>query len=501
MLRLHNTLTRTVEPVRPLRPGQVSMYSCGPTVYRPVHIGNLRSFLLGDLIRRALAWTGVDVRQVMNITDVGHMTDEVYDRGEDKMLLAAADEGLAPSEIAAKYEAAFHRDSARLGIIPAEAYPRASGHIAEMIDLIGTLIERGHAYADSGTVYYDVTSFPGYGRLSRNSLDQLRAGHRLETLDHHKRHPADFILWKAAGPRRVVRFDSPWGEGYPGWHIECSTMALEVLGKLAGKPLETIDIHTGGEDNIFPHHECEIAQTCGATGRDTFARFWMHTRFLLVEGEKMSKSKGNFFTVRDVLEGKVTGRPVDPAVLRFELMKAHYRSNANFTKQGLEDSAGAVKRIRDAYRRASTSGQANPWSEDPHANPVFRDFVQALSNDLNISKALAVIFKHLPRSGALPDDTWLVLWHVDRLLGVVPSSDVYTTIGPVARQGATESPEKTVEAIGDYDDDLIQECKAIDDARLARDYATADALRQKLIDAGFEVQQINARTVARRKLA
>ena len=248
MLRLHNTLTRTVEAVRPLAPGAVSMYSCGPTVYRPVHIGNLRSFLLGDLIRRALVWTGLSVRQVMNITDVGHMTDEIYDRGEDKMLLAAADEGLSPEEIAAKYEAAFHRDSARLGIVPAEVYPKASGHIGQMIDLIGRLLDRGHAYVDGGTVYYDVTTFPGYGRLSRNSLDQLRAGHRLEAVDHHKRHPADFILWKAAGPRRVVRFDSPWGEGYPGWHIECSAMSIAYLG-------ERFDVHTGGVDLTFPPHE------------------------------------------------------------------------------------------------------------------------------------------------------------------------------------------------------------------------------------------------------
>ncbi|MGH9004153.1 MAG: class I tRNA ligase family protein, partial [Acidimicrobiia bacterium] len=216
MLALHNTLSREVEPVRPLQPGRVTMYSCGPTVYRPVHIGNLRSFLLSDLIRRALAWEGVAVHQVMNITDVGHMTDELRDRGEDKMLLAAADEGLTAAEVAAKYEAAFHRDIARIGILPAEAYPRASDHIDAMIELIGRLLERGHAYEEHGTVYYEVASFPNYGALSRNTLEHLRAGHRLDAVDHHKRNPADFILWKAAGPRRVVKFASPWGEGYPG---------------------------------------------------------------------------------------------------------------------------------------------------------------------------------------------------------------------------------------------------------------------------------------------
>ncbi|HEY3241339.1 MAG TPA: cysteine--tRNA ligase, partial [Acidimicrobiia bacterium] len=190
MLAVRNTLTRRVEPVRPLQAARVTMYSCGPTVYRPVHIGNLRSFLLSDLIRRALAWEGVAVYQVMNITDVGHMTDELHDRGEDKMLLAAADEGLSAAQVAAKYEATFHRDMARIAILPAEVYPRASDHLTQMIDLIERLLHRGHAYEEGGTVYYDVASFPGYGRLSRNTLEHLRAGHRLDAVDHHKRHPA-----------------------------------------------------------------------------------------------------------------------------------------------------------------------------------------------------------------------------------------------------------------------------------------------------------------------
>jgi len=334
MLRLHNTLTRTIEPIRPLAPGTVSMYSCGPTVYRPVHIGNLRSFLLGDLIRRALAWTGLSVRQVMNITDVGHMTDEIYDRGEDKMLLAAADEGLSPEEIAAKYEAAFHRDAGRLGIIPAEVYPRASAHIAEMIDLIGRLLDRGHAYVDAGTVYYDVTTFPDYGRLSRNSLDQLRAGHRLAAVDHHKRHPADFILWKAAGPRRVVRFDSPWGEGYPGWHIECSAMSIAYLG-------ERFDVHTGGVDLAFPHHEDEIAQSEGALGHPVVS-MWVHGDHLLFSGQKMAKSSGNVWTL-DRLEEE-GHHPLD---FRYLCLTSRYRRQLRFSP----DATGATRPARRRARR------------------------------------------------------------------------------------------------------------------------------------------------------
>ncbi|HYX79143.1 MAG TPA: class I tRNA ligase family protein, partial [Actinomycetota bacterium] len=252
-MRLYDSLTRELKDVVPVDEGTVKIYSCGPTVYRYIHIGNMRSFMLGDLIRRVLRLEGFEVRWIMNITDVGHMTDEVSDAGRDKMELAEADEGLSAGEIAEKYTNAFLEDADLVGIERADEYPRATDHIPEMIAIIEKLIRNGHAYEADGTVYYDVSTFPEYGKLSGNTIAQLRAGHRQElAVDPNKRHPEDFALWKKAGPNRLLRWPSPWGDGYPGWHIECSAMSMKHLG-------ERFDIHTGGNDNKFPHHEDEIA--------------------------------------------------------------------------------------------------------------------------------------------------------------------------------------------------------------------------------------------------
>ncbi|HEY4411333.1 MAG TPA: cysteine--tRNA ligase [Acidimicrobiia bacterium] len=457
MLCLHNTLTRTVEPVRPLVPGTVSMYSCGPTVYRPVHIGNLRSFLLGDLIRRALAWTGVTVKQVMNITDVGHMTDEIYDRGEDKMLLAAADEGLSPEEIATKYEAAFHRDSARLGIVPAEAYPKASGHIGEMIDLIGRLLQRGHAYVDGGTVYYDVTTFPGYGRLSRNSLDQLRAGHRLEAVDHHKRHPADFILWKAAGPRRVVRFDSPWGEGYPGWHIECSAMSIAYLG-------ERFDLHTGGVDLTFPHHEDEIAQSEGALGHPVVST-WIHGDHLLFSGQKMAKSSGNVWTL-DRLEEE-GHHPLD---FRYLCLTSRYRRQLRFSPDAL--AAAGKARSRLAAHLAEW-GEPAGAAASPAAKEWDQRFRDAVLDDLDFPKALTVVWGLAGEETVAAAERAALVRDWDRVLGLGIAA-----AGEAAAE-ASENEQLPPGAAG-----LLAAREA---ARAGRDWAESDRLRDALDDLGVEV--------------
>ena len=458
MLCLHNTLTRTVEPVRPLVPGTVSMYSCGPTVYRPVHIGNLRSFLLGDLIRRALDWTGVAVKQVMNITDVGHMTDEIYDRGEDKMLLAAADEGLSPEEIAAKYEAAFHRDSARLGIVPAEVYPKASAHIGPMIDLVGRLLERGHAYVEDGTVYYDVTTFPGYGRLSRNSLDQLRAGHRLEAVDHHKRHPADFILWKAAGPRRVVRFDSPWGEGYPDWHIECSAMSIAYLG-------ERFDVHTGGVDLTFPHHEDEIAQSEGALGHPVVST-WVHGDHLLFSGQKMAKSSGNVWTLdRLVEEGH---HPLD---FRYICLTSRYRRQLRFSPDALAAAGKARARLAaqlaDWGEAAGAAG--SPAAGSPAAGEWGQRFRDAVFDDLDFPRALTAVWGLAGDDAVAPVEKAALLRDWDRVLGLDLAAEAAAVEGEELPEGATE---------------LLESRRA---ARERKDWAESDRLRDALDGLGVEV--------------
>jgi len=479
------------------------MYNCGPTVYDYAHIGNFRAFVFADVLRRFLELVGYRVHQVMNITDVGHMTeDQIADGGgQDKMQLAmdrmkaakkagkvpidaVADPG-DPRQVAAYFTDAFLADARSLGLKITDEFPqhmpRATEHIPQMQALIKSLLDRGHAYiAPDGAVYYSVESFPGYGRLSGNTLDKLRGGGGGRVLEHHqakKRHSADFLLWKPDASH-VMKWDSPWGIGYPGWHIECSAMSMSRLGT------GTLDIHTGGEDNIFPHHECEIAQSSGVTGQP-FARFWLHTRFLLVEGQKMSKSSGNFFTVRDILSGRVTGRPMDAAVLRFELLKSHYRSNMNFTVKGLEDSAHAVRRLR-TFGENLKKHVHEPSDQVDLSHPVLATFTDALGDDLNMSGALAQVFKWLDRSDEPPAVALSVLEKIDHVLGVLDSK----------HSVQTDSSPQT----GDDEDSDKQQCRLIDAARLAKDFATADLLRAALIEKGYEVSTTKSGTVAVKRL-
>jgi len=468
-IRLYNTLSHQLEDFTPIEGQVVRMYNCGPTVYDFAHIGNFRAFVFADLLRRFLEFAGYEVNQVMNITDVGHMTeDQLADGGgQDKMELAAErlksakKQGAAdvdnpdnPYEVARYFETAFLDDAHALRLKIADDdeshRPRATEHIAQMIALIEKLIATDHAYvADDGAVYYDVQSFDQYGRLSGNTLDKLAhgAGGRVsESQTAGKRNPHDFLLWKP-DPAHLMKWDSPWGEGYPGWHVECSAMSMAALG------VETLDIHTGGEDNIFPHHECEIAQSCGATGKP-FANYWLHTRFLLVEGEKMSKSKGNFHTVRDLLT-----RGVDPAALRLELMRTHYRNNMNFTMKGLEDAHHMVERWRDLI------GDAELQPNQPMGDSgVERDFAAALADDLNISGALGAVNKWL---NTHPSDL-SPLVRIDSVLQVLKS----------AKPQAASSDDADIDA-------RVQQMQ---DARANKDFATSDAIRDELNEAGVEVR-------------
>jgi cysteinyl-tRNA synthetase len=508
-IRFFNTLTRSTEVFQPVQPDCVRMYSCGPTVYDFAHIGNFRSFLFADLIRRTLEFFGHRVHHVMNITDVGHMTDDASPDGggEDKMQAAArrlkedkksgrVPEGAVqnpddPWQIARYYTDAFLEDARTLGVKVAFEYPEnvlhATQHIDAMLEMIGQLISNGHAYVGGdGVVYYSVESFPRYGQLSGNTPDStlMGAGGRIsEENQAAKRHPADFMLWKP-DPSHIMKWDSPWGAGYPGWHIECSCMARRRLAA------DVIDIHTGGEDLIFPHHECEIAQTCGATGKDQFARFWMHARFLLVEGEKMSKSKGNFYTVRDVLQGRVrdekgqpTGVSVHPAVLRLELIKTHYRGNMNFTHKGLMDSAGVVRRLQDFRGRLEAACGGRAEAVD-FTHPVLRDFAQAIGDDLNIAGALGVI---LPWASGTPADAGAalgVLNRVNEVLGVAPLTPTVEVAG-----GGAEA------------DEIRELCRQLDDARKRKDFAAADGIRGQIQKRGYDVKTSPAGTVAEKRLA
>lgn len=407
-LKLHNTLSKQTELFTPLDPENkvVTFYTCGPTVYDFAHIGNFRAFLNADVLRRTLELLGYTVKQVMNITDVGHMTDDAVadGGGEDKMEVAqsrlaqAKKSGELPKDvsvdtsdpmaIAEFYENAFLQDSEALGMRivsdankDASLMPRPTQYIEEMIETVVSLISADHAYvASDGVVYFSVQSFEDYGKLSGNTVETLRSGEggRVDMdTQEVKRSPADFMLWKPDATH-LMRWQSPWGEGYPGWHLECSVMANTLLGN-------EIDLHSGGEDNIFPHHECEIAQSRCATGCDAFSKYWFHTRFLLVDGSKMSKSKGNFYTLRDLLDKGATA-----AAVRLELIKTHYRSNANFTLQGLKDSQRQI----DRWRRLKDWLTTHKNGASPENGPLQKakaQFVEALCDDLNVSGAIGAL--------------------------------------------------------------------------------------------------------------
>ncbi|GIK18403.1 MAG: cysteine--tRNA ligase [Leptolyngbya sp. PLA2] len=511
-LRLYNTLAKRVEPFVPADPTRITFYSCGPTVYDDAHIGNFRSFLAADLLRRWLESPlcrvarapddaeGVpgprQVVQVMNITDVGHMTDDASadGGGEDKMQAAARRLAEAkkagklppgasvdpndPYAIAAFYVERFKEDARRLGLRVVQdadrdptLMPRATRSVPGMIAMIERLIAKGHAYAvgpaGRQTVYFSVQSFPEYGRLSGNTLDRLRegAGERVDAAHQaEKRHPADFLLWKS-DPAHVMKWPSPWGEGYPGWHVECSVMALARLDPDHARG--EIDLHSGGEDNIFPHHECEIAQSCAFTGNPLYARAWFHPRFLLVEGEKMSKSKGNFFTARDLF-----ARGHEPAAVRLELIRTHYRSNANFTEQGLKDSARFVVRWRRFADEASAATDAGAADER-----ITRDFAAAMHDDLNIAGAIGSVNEWIgrtPRPTRADADTMRTLDAVLGLLALDRAEARATDLGVFV--GVDPSPE--VES-------LLRERA---EARRARDFARADSIRDRLAEMGYAIK-------------
>ena len=465
-MRLYNSLSREVEEVKPVDGKTVRMYSCGPTVYRYIHIGNMRSFMLGDLIRRTLRFEGTDVRWVMNITDVGHMTDEVTDTGRDKMELAMDDEGLTPQEIAQKYTDAFLEDADLVGIERADLYPRASDHIPEMIAIIETLIDKGHAYEVDGTVYYDVTTFPDYGKLSGNTLDALRAGHRQETVtDPNKRHPADFALWKKAGGGRLLKWPSPWGEGYPGWHIECSAMSMRHLG-------ERFDIHTGGNDNKFPHHEDEIAQSEGAVGHRVVS-IWVHGGFLQMSGQKMAKSAKNIKRVTDLAE-----QGIDPLAYRLLCFGTRYRSEMDFSWEAVEAAQLRLTHLRQRMADWTTAPRPAMLSEE--ALDFDRRFRDALADDLDLPAAIVVLEEVRSSSAVADTEKHALLGSWDQVLGL--------DLDRLAREGF-EIPEEV--------QTLVRER---DEARGAKDYARSDAIRDQLAAMGWEVMDTLEGTKVRPKL-
>ncbi len=459
-LHLYNTLTRRIEAFEPLTEGKVGMYHCGPTVYQRPHIGNYRAFLFADLLRRALELQGLEVLQVMNLTDVGHLTDDADD-GEDKMEVQARKDKIDPWKLVERVSAQFFSDLEALGIKPAHHYPRATEHIPEMVEMVEALLGKGHAYRVGDNIYFDVHSFPAYGRLSGNRIDELEAGARLEVNDE-KKHPADFALWKS-DPHHIMKWNTAFGpNGFPGWHIECSAMSQKYLGP-------HFDIHTGGEDNVFPHHECEIAQSVCANDKP-FVNLWMHTRFLQVDGGKMSKSLGNVYLLDDLEE-----KGFSPLDFRFLVLRSHYRGQLNFTWEALAGAAEARRNLRDFRGRLGAQAGGTPPGESARVVQADQAFRRALSDDLNTSAALAAVFElrnYTLREGldasAAASALAFLEETVDSVLGIFDPED--------ARDDALS--DARVEA-------LIRERT---EARASKDWARADEIRDELQAKGIVLE-------------
>ncbi|HOX38461.1 MAG TPA: cysteine--tRNA ligase [Candidatus Brocadiia bacterium] len=392
-----NTLTRRKEEFKPLREGFVGMYVCGPTVYGHSHIGHAKSYVSFDVIARYLRHIGYKVRYVQNITDVGHLTDDA-DSGEDKIAKRAKEERVEPMELVETYMRSYFEDMDALNALRPDISPRASGHIPEQIELVKTLIAKGHAYEVAGSVYFDVTSWRRYGTLSGQRLDEMEEAVRIDP-NEQKRHPSDFALWKKAEPQHIMQWDSPWGRGFPGWHLECSVMSMKYIGP-------TLDIHGGGLENSFPHHEDEIAQSEAATGQP-FARYWLHNNMVTVKGKKMGKSLRNFITLKDAFAGKFPQdeegnptpiRPFRPMVIRYFILTSHYRNPLDFSVEAMEAAEKGLKRLEatvGAIRKRliePASGEVSPGAKQM-IEELKSGFTAQMDDDFNSAGAIAELFK------------------------------------------------------------------------------------------------------------
>lgn len=454
-LSLYNDLTHQKEIFTPLEKGRVRFYVCGPTVYDYIHVGNARPFILFDILRRHMEDMGYEVVYVQNFTDI-----------DDKMINKARDLGISVDELAERFITAYFEDADALGIRRATMHPRATHYIPQIIKLVERLIERGHAYVVDGDVYFDVLSFPEYGRLSKQSLEELLSGARVE-IDPKKRHPLDFALWKAQKPGEPA-WDSPWGMGRPGWHIECSAMAIDILG-------ETIDIHAGGSDLLFPHHENEIAQAEAATGK-AFVRYWIHNGYLLIEEEKMSKSLGNIVSVREAM------RLYSPLAIRLFMLSAHYRSPLSFSGEALNHAVSAAGRLQNGWKELSFALQHRPRKKE--RDDILRETIEAtearyeeeLNDDFNTAGALGAAFdcvravnSYLAQHEEVDEESLMeaerFLARVDRVMGIIG-----------------------IERLADIDDLMTSEIEKLvserEKARKAKDFKKADAIREELAKKG-----------------
>jgi len=489
-LKIYNTLTKKKEVFTPFEEGRVGIYVCGPTVYDHPHIGHAKSYVSFDVIVRYLRYLDYKVRYVQNITDVGHLTDNA-DEGEDKIEKRAKLEQVEPMELVEKYMKSYYDDMDKLNNKRPDISPRATGHIPEQIDLVKKLIDKGFAYESNQSVYFDVSKFKDYGKLSGRKLEEQESGARVE-INPEKRHPADFALWKKAEPGHIMKWNSPWGVGFPGWHLECSVMSMKYLG-------ETFDIHGGGVENVFPHHECEVAQS-EAANELPFARYWMHNNMVTVNGQKMGKSLGNFVTLKDAF------KKYSPLTIRFFVLSTHYSSPIDYGEEALDAAYKGIERLHNTIRNLrekleSSSGDVSGDEEvelwKAKLEKYKHAFEDAMNEDFNTAGAIAVLFnlskevnnllnsgKEISKSVLSGIDSFYMAYGGD-VLGIIP--------------------EKAVQYERDKDDIKLGEnlIKALidtrDELRASKNWELADKIRSRLDELGIIIEDKKEKVVWRKK--
>ncbi|MFP4266622.1 MAG: cysteine--tRNA ligase [Spirochaetaceae bacterium] len=466
-VRLYNTMTRKIEDFYTVEPGVAKMYTCGPTVYNYAHIGNLRTYVFEDVLRRLLEYAGYKVEHVMNVTDVGHLTDDA-DEGEDKMVKSSREKGMTVWDIAKYYTEAFFKDVDELNILRPTAIPKATEHVGDMIKFIERLEEKGNTYTSGGNVYFSIDTFPEYGKLARLDAQDLKSGARIE-VDGNKKNPRDFVLWftQSKFGHQAMLWDSPWGRGYPGWHIECSAMSMKYLG-------EQFDIHCGGVDHIPVHHTNEIAQSEAATGK-TWVNFWVHGEFLVMDAGKMAKSKGNFITLRTLKE-----QGYDPLDYRYFCLGGHYRSQLQFTPESLNAARTArknlVERVKELQTKTGDSSRI-PATEDlsPDAGRYLQDYRDTISEDLHVPKALGILWNTVKDEHIAPQERLAVLYDMDRVLGL-----------KLAESGSESA---------DIDEEALALIREREQARKEKNFSRADEIRDELEKRGISIKDTPEGTV------
>ena len=493
-LKLYNSLTRKKEEFKPIKEGKVGIYVCGPTVYGHAHLGHAKSYVSFDILVRYLRYLGYGVTYVQNITDVGHLTDDA-DQGEDKIAKAAKKEKIHPMALAELYTRSYFEDMDALNCVRPDISPRASGHIVEQIELVKKLIDKGCAYEVNGSVYFDISKFKDYGKLSGRNIEEMQAGARVE-VSPDKKHPADFALWKKAEPNHIMQWPSPWGMGFPGWHLECSVMSTKYLG-------QPFDIHGGGIENQFPHHECEIAQAEAAEGKK-FTKYWVHNNMVTVDGQKMGKSLNNFITLKQAFANSPEpkhdhlSRKYDPLAVRQLILNSHYRSPIDFSDTALTAAQSGYDKLTDAVinvRKQAKNAPKGPIDKgaEKRLKELKEKFEAAMSDDLNTAIALSVMFDLASLAGdsLAKSATSETLTAIDNMFTKLGGGVLGIIKEQYAEQGGadTETLDKLVKV-------LIEQRNT---ARQKKDFAAADALRKKLEEAGVVLEDTPGGTVWRFK--